>query len=163
MVKYVYTFLISLIGSTYLIFYILLGHTILKILSNSPRNNAPHYWVFLRFPTHSLPDQIFFTTLCFQMPPILFLPYNEWTTPYLGGWYLAVKATIKINSWNCSNWFCLTDATCFGPHLGAPLGGLLFRNCANRRPYLCYSEQSYNTRNHHAVGRIFLILKLYNI
>jgi hypothetical protein len=40
-------------------------------------------------------------------------------------WYLAVNTTIKINRSNCSHWFYLIVATCFGPHLGPSSGSLI--------------------------------------
>jgi hypothetical protein len=46
--------------------------------------------------------------------------YHDW-------WYWAVNTTIeiKINKFNCSHWFYLIVATCFGPHLGPSSGSLI--------------------------------------
>jgi hypothetical protein len=45
---------------------------------------------------------------------------------YLGNWwYLVVNKTVKINQSNCSHWFYLIVATCFGQHLGPSSGNLV--------------------------------------
>jgi hypothetical protein len=74
-------------------------------------------------------------------------------------WYLAVNTrikTIKIKQSNCSNWFCLIVAACFGPQLGTSSGSHI-------KYVSCYWTVliwiHISACNRHEVARIFIILK----